>query len=108
MNARAYGCMWEIEGNKSENEGAMSEREPALPLTMAVPVYGKLVFNLSETSAYKAAGRGDIPTIEIGGLRKVPVRIGLRKLAGGDAELLKAITADFASKFFKLKAGKAA
>jgi hypothetical protein len=100
--------MWEIEENKSENEGAMSEREPALPLTMAVPKYGKLTFNLSEASAYAAADRGDIPTIEIGGLRKVPVRMGLSKLAGGDSEVLKAVTADFAAKFHQLKAGEAA
>ena len=51
----------------------MNKRETALPLTMSVPQFGKLVFDISDNSAYAAADRGDIPTIKLGGKRRVPV-----------------------------------
>jgi hypothetical protein len=45
-----------------------------LPLTMTVPEAGKLYFQLSRNASYAAAERGDIPTIKIGKLLRVPVR----------------------------------
>jgi helix-turn-helix protein len=44
------------------------------PLTMSIPQAGKRYFGLSRNGAYDAAKRGDIPTIKIGRLRRVPVR----------------------------------
>jgi hypothetical protein len=44
------------------------------PLTMSVPDAGKRYFGLSRNAAYDAAARGDLPTIRIGRLLRVPVR----------------------------------
>jgi hypothetical protein len=43
-------------------------------LTLSVPEAGKRYFGLSRNGSYEAADRGDIPTIRIGRLRRVPVR----------------------------------
>jgi hypothetical protein len=42
--------------------------------TINVPEAGRRYFGLSRNAAYAAAERGDIPTIKIGRLLKVPVR----------------------------------
>jgi hypothetical protein len=76
----------------------MSSRETALPLTMSVPEFGKLVFEIGENSSYAAAERGDIPTIEMGGKKRVPVRVGLRRAAGDDPALLDALMKDLQAK----------
>ena len=44
------------------------------PLTISVPEAGKKYFNLSRDSSYAAAERGEIPTIRVGRLLRVPVR----------------------------------
>ncbi|WP_413815287.1 helix-turn-helix domain-containing protein [Bradyrhizobium sp.] len=41
---------------------------------MTVPDAGALYFGLSRWAAYEAARRGEIPTIRIGKLLRVPVR----------------------------------
>ncbi|MCA6102775.1 helix-turn-helix domain-containing protein [Bradyrhizobium australafricanum] len=43
-------------------------------LTISVPEAGKRYFGLCRNSAYAAAERGDIPTIRIGRLLRVPVK----------------------------------
>ena len=43
-------------------------------LTMSVPEAGRKYFGLSRNGAYDAAARGEIPTIKIGRLLRVPVR----------------------------------
>ena len=43
-------------------------------LTISVPEAGKRFFGLSRNGSYAAASRGDIPTIKIGRLLRVPVR----------------------------------
>jgi hypothetical protein len=48
--------------------------------TLPVPVAGRRYFNLSRGASYEAAKRGDIPTIRIGRLLKVPVRAMEEKL----------------------------
>ncbi len=53
------------------------------PLTMSVPEAGKRYFGLSKNGSYAAAERGDIPTIRIGKLLRVPVRQLERMLDGG-------------------------
>jgi hypothetical protein len=45
-----------------------------LPKTMTVPKAGKDYFGLSRNASYAAAERGDIPTIKIGRLLRVPVQ----------------------------------
>jgi len=43
------------------------------PKTLTVPEAGRLYFDLGRNASYEAARRGDIPTIKIGRLLKVPV-----------------------------------
>jgi hypothetical protein len=42
--------------------------------TLTIPEAGKLYFSLSRNGSYAAAKRGDIPTIRIGKLLRVPIR----------------------------------
>jgi excisionase family DNA binding protein len=44
------------------------------PKTITVPEAGAEYFGLSRNAAYAAAQRGDIPTIKVGKLLRVPVR----------------------------------
>jgi Helix-turn-helix domain len=44
------------------------------PLTLSVPAAGKKYFGLSRNGTYDAAARGDLPTVRIGRLLRVPVR----------------------------------
>jgi excisionase family DNA binding protein len=48
--------------------------------TLTVPEAGKEYFGLSRNASYEAAHRGDIPTIRIGRLLRVPVVALERKL----------------------------
>lgn len=43
------------------------------PKTLTVPEAGRLYFSLGRNASYDAARRGDIPTIRIGRLLRVPV-----------------------------------
>jgi hypothetical protein len=52
----------------------MGDQTTATPLTMSVPDAGKKYFNLGRNASYDAAARGEIPTIRIGRLLRVPVR----------------------------------
>ena len=42
--------------------------------TMTVPDAGRIYYGLSRNGSYETAKRGDIPTIKIGRLLRVPVR----------------------------------
>jgi hypothetical protein len=44
------------------------------PLTLSVPEAGKRYFGLSRNGSYAAAARGELPTIQVGRLLRVPVR----------------------------------
>ena len=44
------------------------------PQTISVPEAGRRYFGLSRNGSYAAAGRGEIPTIKVGRLLRVPVR----------------------------------
>jgi hypothetical protein len=44
------------------------------PFTMSVPEAGRKYFDMGRGASYAAAERGDIPTIRIGRLLRVPVR----------------------------------
>jgi len=54
--------------------------EEAVPLTISVPEAGKRYFGLSRNGSYDAADRGEIPTIRVGRLLRVPVRLMERML----------------------------
>ncbi len=41
--------------------------------TMSVPEAGDIYYGLSRNGSYEAARRGDIPTIQVGRLKRVPV-----------------------------------
>ena len=43
------------------------------PKTMTVPQAGRVYFDLGRNASYEAVRRGDIPTIRIGRLLRVPV-----------------------------------
>jgi excisionase family DNA binding protein len=52
--------------------------------TITVPEAGKKYLGLSRNAAYAAAGRGEIPTVRIGRLLRVPVRAMERILDAAD------------------------
>jgi hypothetical protein len=49
------------------------------PKTLTVPEAGRVYFDLGRNASYAAARRGDIPTIKIGRLLRVPV-VALERL----------------------------
>ena len=48
--------------------------------TASVPDVGRICFEMSRNASYDAAKRGDIPTIQVGGLLKVPTALLREKL----------------------------
>jgi len=50
------------------------------PQTLSVPEAGKRYFGLSRNASYAAAQKGQLPTIRIGRLLRVPVRAMERML----------------------------
>ncbi len=59
--------------------------------TMDVPTAGAVYYNLSRDASYRAAQRGDIPTIRVGRLLRVPISLMERMLeeTGRDKSDLK-------------------
>ena len=53
--------------------------------TLSIPDAGKIYYDLGKNASYRAADRGDIPTIRIGRKRRVPVVQMERKMVGEDA-----------------------
>jgi hypothetical protein len=51
-------------------------------LTISVPEAGRRYFGLSRNGSYSAAARGELPTVRIGRLLRVPVRAVERMLDG--------------------------
>jgi hypothetical protein len=45
-----------------------------------VPEAGKRYFGLSRNGSYAAAERGDLPTVQVGKLKRVPIKILERRL----------------------------
>lgn len=58
----------------------MTKAEKKDEKTISVPEAGKLYYGLSRNGSYDAAERGDIPTIQVGRLLRVPVAAMERKL----------------------------
>jgi hypothetical protein len=63
--------------NSHLEKGRMDSNQP---YTISVPEAGRRYFGLSRNASYAAAARGEIPTIQVGRLRRVPVRAMERKL----------------------------
>ena len=60
-------------------------KEPVAPTesdckTLSVPAAGKRYFGLGRNGSYEAAARGEIPTIRVGRLLRVPIVAMERKL----------------------------
>jgi len=49
-------------------------------ITLTVPEAGKLYYDLCKSGSYEAAKRGDIPTIRVGRLLRVPIAAMDRKI----------------------------
>ena len=91
----------------------MKPTEYEIPITASVPEYGLIVLGLKTGGSYEAAKDkpdkpAKIPVIEVQGKKRALVRVGLARLAGGDPEILNALIADFALKYWRLKAKQAA
>jgi hypothetical protein len=63
---------------KEDNERAPIQ--PGNTKTLSVPDAGKIYFDLGKNASYAAAKRGDIPTIPVGGLLRVPIAAMERKM----------------------------
>ena len=50
------------------------------PKTLTVPDAGRVYYGLGRNASYAAAARGDIPTIKVGRLLRVPVAAMERRL----------------------------
>ena len=51
------------------------EQTVKIPKTISVPEAGKVYYGLSKNGSYEAARRGDIPTIQVGRLKRVSVAV---------------------------------
>lgn len=62
--------------------GKLPRRKPQAEeeITLSVPEAGKRYFGLSRNGSYAAAERGDIPTVQVGKLKRVPIRVLERRL----------------------------
>jgi hypothetical protein len=61
-------------GTRKAARRRQKARAPPEVLTLSVPEAGRRYFGLSKKASYAAAERGEIPTIKVGKLLKVPVR----------------------------------
>ena len=57
------------------------------PLTITVPEAGWQYFGLCRNASYDAAARGEIPTIKVGRLLRVPVRAMEKMLDGVEGKV---------------------
>jgi hypothetical protein len=64
--------------------------------TLSVPEAGRRYFDMGRQAAYGAAKRGDIPTIRIGRLIRVPVRALEKMLDNAGGAAMSANTAPLA------------
>ena len=54
------------------------------PLTLSVPEAGEKYYGIGKNASYRAADRGEIPTIQVGRLRRVPV-VRMEKMLTGES-----------------------
>ena len=73
----AFRRQWAFMGceqSKADSVEVTMAVDDEAPLTISVPEAGKKYFNLSRDGSYAAAERGEIPTIRVGRLLRVPER----------------------------------
>ena len=58
----------------------MDRIEGVSPKTLTVPDAGRIYYGLGRNASYDAAKRGDIPTVRVGRLLRVPVAAMERRL----------------------------
>jgi hypothetical protein len=56
------------------------------PWTLSVPAAGGRYYGIGRNAAYRAAERGEIPTVQVGRLLRVPIAILEKKLTEGASE----------------------
>jgi hypothetical protein len=61
-------------------QGQPRQERGEAPKTMSIPEAGKKYYGLSKNGSYAAAERGEIPYIDVGRLKRVPVSAMERKL----------------------------
>ncbi len=61
----------------------MEQKTAKIPKTISVPEAGKAYYDLSKNASYEAARRGDIPTIQVGRLKRVSVAVMERIVGQG-------------------------
>lgn len=66
----------------------MDTEIPQPPKTLSVPEAGQIYFGMGRSASYDAAHRGEIPTIRIGKLLRVPVS-GMEKLLDSVGSVLR-------------------
>jgi len=59
------------------------EQTAKTPKTISVPEAGKTYYGLGRNGSYEAARRGDIPTIQVGRLKRVSVAVMERIVGQG-------------------------
>ena len=57
------------------------------PLTVNVPLWGRVAYGIGRDASYAAARSKVFPVIEIGGVKRVPVRVALKPLVEEGADL---------------------
>ena len=63
----------------------MSEKEET-PWTMSIPAAGRKYYGLSRNGSYDAAKRGEIPTVDVGRLKRALPRVIEKRLAGEEGK----------------------
>jgi hypothetical protein len=72
----AKGSITKPPAKKKKGKGRPYVRKPRpASLTFSVPEAGKKYYGLSRTGSYDAADRGEIPTVQIGRLLRVPIAL---------------------------------
>jgi hypothetical protein len=67
---------------RSDRARCGAKRQKKSTYTCSVPEAGQLFFGIGRNASYRAAARGDIIVIDVGGLKRVPIAQMERKLAG--------------------------
>lgn len=60
-------------------------------LTLSVPEAGRIIYGLGRDAAYRAAGRGEIPTKRMGRVLRVPTHEALRTIGFSDELIADAL-----------------
>ena len=58
-----------------------------IPITVSVPVFGRVALGVGRDSAYEAARRGVFPVVEVGALKRVPLLTALRAVVGDGCDI---------------------